>query len=220
MVYDSPHLVITGASAEHLLAMKLEAARRTDQAEHRGPAPGSRHSGHGYRRRYPRGPVPGLAPDRPCPRTRRGCARRPGPPSGERRTEALSGFLEFSLATSDRPGLYGALPANSLRSPGAAVRECRLPRLPPALGQPKRGHSRRSAASLLILMPSTVRAEPGQVARMGQRAGDRRTGSGGNRCHLDGNRLSGDLRRRRSRRPGASAAHRQSVAAVIPERNA
>lgn len=33
VVYDSPHLVITGASAEHLLAMKLEAARRTDQAD-------------------------------------------------------------------------------------------------------------------------------------------------------------------------------------------
>lgn len=33
VVYDSPHLVITGASAEHLLAMKLEAARRTDEAD-------------------------------------------------------------------------------------------------------------------------------------------------------------------------------------------
>ena len=33
VVFDSPHLIITGASAEHLLAMKLEAARRTDQAD-------------------------------------------------------------------------------------------------------------------------------------------------------------------------------------------
>ena len=33
VVYDSPHLVITGASAEHLLAMKLEAARGTDRAD-------------------------------------------------------------------------------------------------------------------------------------------------------------------------------------------
>ena len=33
VVYDSSHLVITGASAQHLLAMKLEAARRTDQAD-------------------------------------------------------------------------------------------------------------------------------------------------------------------------------------------
>ncbi len=33
VVYDSPHLVITGASAEHLLAMKLEAARRADEAD-------------------------------------------------------------------------------------------------------------------------------------------------------------------------------------------
>ena len=31
VVFDSPHLVITGASAEHLLAMKLEAARRPTQ---------------------------------------------------------------------------------------------------------------------------------------------------------------------------------------------
>ena len=28
-----PYLIITGASAEHLLAMKLEAALRTDQAD-------------------------------------------------------------------------------------------------------------------------------------------------------------------------------------------
>ena len=33
VVFDSPHLIITGASAEHLLAMKLEASRRTDQAD-------------------------------------------------------------------------------------------------------------------------------------------------------------------------------------------
>ena len=33
VVFDSPHLIITGASAEHLLAMKLEAARRADQAD-------------------------------------------------------------------------------------------------------------------------------------------------------------------------------------------
>jgi len=32
-VFGSPHLIITGASAEHLLAMKLEVARRTDQAD-------------------------------------------------------------------------------------------------------------------------------------------------------------------------------------------
>ena len=30
-VYDSPYLTITGASAEHILAMKLEAARATDE---------------------------------------------------------------------------------------------------------------------------------------------------------------------------------------------
>ena len=29
-LYNTPNLVITGASAEHLLAMKLEAGRRTD----------------------------------------------------------------------------------------------------------------------------------------------------------------------------------------------
>lgn len=29
-LYSTPNLVITGASAEHLLAMKLEAGRRTD----------------------------------------------------------------------------------------------------------------------------------------------------------------------------------------------
>ena len=33
VMFDSPHLIITGASAEHLLAMKPEAARRTDQAD-------------------------------------------------------------------------------------------------------------------------------------------------------------------------------------------
>lgn len=33
VVFDSPHLVVTGASAEHLLAMKLEAARPTDVAD-------------------------------------------------------------------------------------------------------------------------------------------------------------------------------------------
>ena len=33
VVYDSPHLVITGTSAEHPLAMKLEAARGTDRAD-------------------------------------------------------------------------------------------------------------------------------------------------------------------------------------------
>ncbi len=33
VVYDSPYLVITGASAEHLLAMKLEAARRADESD-------------------------------------------------------------------------------------------------------------------------------------------------------------------------------------------
>ena len=32
-MFDSPHLIITSALAEHLLAMKLEAARRTDQAD-------------------------------------------------------------------------------------------------------------------------------------------------------------------------------------------
>ncbi len=30
-MYDSPWLTITGASAEHILAMKLEAARATDE---------------------------------------------------------------------------------------------------------------------------------------------------------------------------------------------
>ena len=30
-VYDSPYLAITGASAEHILAMKLEAGRATDE---------------------------------------------------------------------------------------------------------------------------------------------------------------------------------------------
>ena len=33
VVFDTPHLVITGASAEHLPAVKLEAARRTDQPD-------------------------------------------------------------------------------------------------------------------------------------------------------------------------------------------
>ena len=32
-VYDSPWLTITGASAEHILAMKLEAARETDRGD-------------------------------------------------------------------------------------------------------------------------------------------------------------------------------------------
>ena len=32
-VYDSPWLTITGASAEHILAMKLESARETDQGD-------------------------------------------------------------------------------------------------------------------------------------------------------------------------------------------
>ena len=64
VVYDSPHLVITNASAEHLFAMKLAAARRTDQADivallralairdtdtaaaiHASPFPDSRHAG-------------------------------------------------------------------------------------------------------------------------------------------------------------------------------
>ena len=30
MVYESPHLLVTGASAEHMLAMKVRAARGTD----------------------------------------------------------------------------------------------------------------------------------------------------------------------------------------------
>ena len=33
VVYDSPHLVVTGASAEHLLAMKVRAARILDQPD-------------------------------------------------------------------------------------------------------------------------------------------------------------------------------------------
>ena len=33
VVFDSPHLVVTGASAAHLLAMKLEAARPADLAD-------------------------------------------------------------------------------------------------------------------------------------------------------------------------------------------
>ena len=32
-LYDSPYLVVTGASAEHMLAMKLEAGRDTDQED-------------------------------------------------------------------------------------------------------------------------------------------------------------------------------------------
>ena len=32
-VFNSPHLVVTGASAEHLLAMKLDAARDTDEGD-------------------------------------------------------------------------------------------------------------------------------------------------------------------------------------------
>ena len=32
-VYDSPYLTITGASAEHILAMKLEAARASDEED-------------------------------------------------------------------------------------------------------------------------------------------------------------------------------------------
>ena len=32
-VFNTPHLVVTGASAEHLLAMKLDAARDTDEAD-------------------------------------------------------------------------------------------------------------------------------------------------------------------------------------------
>ena len=33
VVYNSPHLVVTGASAEQLLAMKVRAGRRTDRAD-------------------------------------------------------------------------------------------------------------------------------------------------------------------------------------------
>jgi hypothetical protein len=44
-VYDSPRLVITGMSAEHLLAMKLEAAHRTDRADIAGPLQTVRCSG-------------------------------------------------------------------------------------------------------------------------------------------------------------------------------